>query len=100
MNVVDLEKMLLKAARLERPSDKVPYTFEKRVMALLQPLPTPDRLSLWAAALWRAAVPCLVLMLLLSVWSFVPRTNASPSTNLPQEMDNAVLAAIDQEQAV
>ena len=100
MNVVDLEKMLIKAARREQPSDKVPYTFEKRIMALLRPLPTPDHWALWAGALWRACVPCLVLMLLLTLWSIVPRTNASPSSNLSQEMDNAVLAAIDQEQAV
>jgi len=96
MNVVNLEKMLMRAARQEQPSDKVPYAFEKRIMALLRPLPTPDSWSLWAVALWRAAVPCLALMLLLTAWSFVPSTNPSNSGNLPQEMDNTVLAAIDQ----
>jgi|SRR4051812_18992457 len=100
MNVVDLEKMLIKAARQERPSDKVPFAFEKRIMELVRPLPAPDSWGLWASALWRAAVPCLALMVALSVWSFVPRTSAPASSNLPQDMDNTVLAAIDQEQAV
>ena len=95
MNVVDLEKKLIQAARQNKPGDKVPYAFEKRIMAFLEPLPTPDCWGLWAGALWRAAVPCLALMLLLTVWSFVPATNPS-SDNLSQEMDNTVLAAIDQ----
>jgi hypothetical protein len=34
-------------------------------------------------------------MLLLTAWSFVPATTPS-SDNLSQEMDNTVLAAIDQ----
>ena len=95
MNVVDLEKKLIRAARQDKPSDKVPYAFEKRIMAFLEPLPTPDCWGLWAGALWRAAVPCLALMLLLTAWSFVPATTPS-SDNLSQEMDNTVLAAIDQ----
>jgi hypothetical protein len=96
MNVVDLEKKLFQAARQDKPSDKVPYAFEKRMMAFLRPLPTPDCWGLWAGALWRAAVPCLALTVLLTVWSFVPATNPSPSDNLSQDMDNTVLAAIDQ----
>ena len=100
MNVVDLEKKLIQAAKQDRPSDKVPYAFEKRIMAVIRPLPTPDSWSLWAGALWRGAVPCLGLMLLLSVWSFVPGVNPTPSNNLSQEMDNTVLAAIDQEQPI
>ena len=95
MNVVDLEKKLIQAARQDKPSDKVPYAFEKRIMAFLEPLPTPDCWGMWAGALWRAAVPCLVLTLLLTAWSFVPATTPS-SDNLSQEMDNTVLAAIDQ----
>ena len=96
MNVVDLEKKLFQAARQDKPSDKVPYAFEKRVMTFLRPLPTPDCWGLWAGALWRAAVPCLALMILLAVWCFVPASNASSQDNLSQELDNTVLAALDQ----
>ena len=96
MNVVDLEKKLLSVARREKPSEKVPYAFEKRIMALLSPLPTPDCWGLWAGALWRAAVPCLALMVLLAVWSLAPRSPVATTENLSQDMDNTVLAAIDQ----
>jgi hypothetical protein len=96
MNVVDVEKKLIQAARQDKPSDKVPYAFEKRVMTFLRPLPTPDCWGLWAGALWRGAVPCLALMLLLTVWSFAPSSSQPSSSNLPQEMDNTVLAAVDQ----
>src|SRR2546421_13105335 len=99
MNVVDLEKKLIEAARQDPPSDKVPYAFEKRIMAFLGPLPTSDCWGLWAGALWRGAVPCLTLMVLLTVWSFVPGAMPLPASSLSQEMDNTVLAAIDQEQA-
>jgi len=96
MNVVDLEKKLIQVARQDKPSNNVPYAFEKRIMTFLRPLPTPDCWGLWAGALWRAAVPCLLLMMVLTVWSVVPSSNSSYSTNVPQEMDNTVLAAIDQ----
>jgi len=86
---------LIQAARQDKPSDKVPYAFEKRIMAFLRPLPTPDCWGLWAGALWRGAVPCLALMLILTVWSVYP-SNPSSNENLSQEIDNTVLAAIDQ----
>jgi len=99
MNVVDLEKKLIRVARQNRPSDNVPYAFEKRIIAFLRPLPTPDCWGLWAGALWRAAVPCLALMLILTAWSLAPGSKSSTSDSLSQDMDNTVLAAIDQEQA-
>jgi len=97
MNVVDLEKKLLRAARAHPPGDQVPYAFENRIMNLLRPL-SLDSWSAWAPALWRATVPCLALMILLGAWSYLSLT-PPPSSNLSQEMDNTVLAAVDQEQA-
>ena len=35
MNIAELQKKLLAAARANPPGDRVPYAFEKRVMALL-----------------------------------------------------------------
>lgn len=105
-DVTKLEKKLIEAGKRDKPSDKVPYAFEKRIMAVLQTLPTPDLWTVWAGPLWRATVPCLALMMILAVWSFAPGTSQAPqqpqpavassSINLPQEMDNTVLAAIDQ----
>ena len=35
MNLVELQKKLLAAARTDVPGDQVPYAFEKRIMALI-----------------------------------------------------------------
>ena len=97
MNLVELQRKLLAAARSSRPADRVPYAFEQRIMARVRSLPVPDHWGVWAGALWRAAVPCVAISLLLGVWTFLGPANSS-STDLSQEIDNTVLAALDQEQ--
>ena len=59
MNLADLERKLIAAARRLPPSEAVPYAFEKRIMAHLRARPALDEWSLWARALWRAAAPCV-----------------------------------------
>ena len=80
MNLDDLQKKLLAAARANPPSDRVPFAFEKRITALLKSRPAMDPLSLWARALWRAAAPCAAIMLVLGVWSFIGN-DASTAAN-------------------
>lgn len=96
-----LHQKLIAAARRHAPSDHVPYAFEKRIMARLAAAPLPDGLALWAQALWRAAVPCLAVVLLVGVGSFflspvAPPITASNSTELSQDFENTLLAAVDQ----
>jgi hypothetical protein len=96
MNVTELEKKLLAAARATTPSEEMPYAFEKRILAHLASPPRLDSWALWSQALWRAAAPCVVVMLLLCGWSlFAPGSNP-PTTGLSQELDNTVMAAVDQ----
>ena len=57
MNLAELERKLIAAARANPPSDRVPYAFEKRIMARLAARPVADGWALWARALWRAAAP-------------------------------------------
>lgn len=97
MNLEELQRKLIVAARTETPSDRVPYAFEKRVMARLTARQSPDELSLWAGALWRAAAPCVGIMLLLTAWSLFGRAGAGAPPDLSQELDNTVLAAVNQE---
>jgi hypothetical protein len=96
MNVELLEKKLIAAARSNVPGDDVPYTFEKRVMALLaSSRATGDNLVLWARGLWRAAIPCMAIAVLLGAWSVLyPASNGS--TDLSQNFENTLLAAVDQ----
>ena len=99
MNLAELERKLIAAAKANPPSDCVPYTFEKRIMArLLQARPLRDHWAQWAGALWRASVPCVAIMLLLSAWSFFAPLGA-PANDLSQEFENTVLAAVDQDPA-
>jgi hypothetical protein len=96
MNLTELQRKLLAGARSTAPSDSVPYAFHTRVMARLSDHAVPDGWALWASALWRASVPCLAIMLLLSAWSFF----ASPQPaagDLSQEFESTVLAAANQQ---
>lgn len=86
-------RRLLKAARGVPPDTRVPYAFEKRVMARLEGLKPLDEWALWGAALWRGAVFCLTLAVLLVVGSrFVPARSAD---TLPQAVESAMFAAVD-----
>ena len=98
MNVAELERKLIAAARANPPSDRVPYAFEKRIMARLAARPMSDGWELWGRALWRAAAPCVAIMLLLGAWSlFTPQASA-PATDLSQQLEQTLLAAVDQDQ--
>ena len=81
MNLDDLQKKLVAAARANPPSDRVPFAFEKRITALLKSQPKADPLSLWARALWRAAAPCAAIMLVLGAWSFMGSNATTTSTD-------------------
>ena len=96
MNVELLQKRLIAAARSNPPGDGVPYAFEKRVMALLAARAVTANPVLWARGLWRAAVPCMAIALLLGVLAFFyPATNGN-AVDLSQNFENTLLAAVDQ----
>ena len=98
MKLVNLHKQLIAVARANPPSDRVPPTFEKRIMALITARPVQDVWALWAKALWYAAAPCVAVMLLFSGWAFIEsdKNNQSPTVDLAQQLDNTLLAAVDQ----
>jgi hypothetical protein len=99
MNLSHLQTKLIAAARSRPASDAVPFAFEKRIMARLRAQQSLDVCSLWAKALLRASAPCVVLMLLLSAWSLLsPAGGSSSGTDLSQDFENTVLAAVDPEQ--
>jgi hypothetical protein len=86
-------RKLIKAARAVPQDPRVPYAFEKRVMARLEGLKPQDAWALWGHALWRGAVFCLTLVVLLAVGSmFLPARNAD---TLPQAVENAMFAAVN-----
>lgn len=95
MQMALLQQKLVKAARRHPPSDHVPYAFEKRIMARLAEVGVPDGWILWSRALWRAAIPCLLLVVFSGLWSS-NSMNAADSVEFSQQLENAVLAELNQ----
>ena len=96
MNLAELHKKLIAAARANAPGDRVPHAFERRVTALLASRVAPQNLDWWVRGLWRAAVSCVAVALLCGAWVvFTPKT-APGSTDLSQDFENTLLASVDQ----
>ena len=91
MNLVELQKELVAAARIHPPSDAVPDAFEKRAMARLSARPGQDNWSLWGVALWRSAAACVAISTLLTAWSFLPLHDNNPAT-----VESTVLEAVEE----
>ena len=96
MNLVELQRKLVAAARANRPSDHVPYAFEKRVTALLASRVPAHRLDAWVHGLWRAAVSCVVIAIVCGALAAYTASPAASSTDLSQDIDNVLLASVDQ----
>jgi hypothetical protein len=96
MNLIELQKKLIAAARANVPGDQVPYAFEKRVTALLAARVAAENMNLWVRGLWRAAVSCVAITLLLGVWaSFNPAVSPAASEDLAQNFETTLLASVD-----
>ncbi len=94
MNIAELQKKLLAAARANTPRETVPYAFEKRIMARLQSLPPVDVWAYWGASLWRAAAPCVAIMLLLGAWTFYSAGASGSMDNHSADLESTVLAPL------
>lgn len=95
MNLDNLQTKLIAAARAAQPSERVPYAFEKRVMARLTESVRVDLLGAWSAALWRAALGCVAVAALsgaLSLWN--SPHHGSAEGDLSQEFETAVFASV------
>lgn len=97
MNLDQLERKLIAAARAHPPNDRVPYAFEKRIMARLADRTVADGWELWARALWRAAALCVTVTVLLGAWSLIGTRGTTPANDLSQDLEKTLLAAVDQE---
>ena len=94
MNLSELQKKLIAAARLNPPSDQVPYAFEKRILALIAARATTDRWAFWTRGLWRAAVACVAVAVVSGAVSLLAPANNGD--DLSQDFENTLLASVDQ----
>jgi hypothetical protein len=95
MNMTELEKKLLAAARATPPSEAVPYAFEKSVMARLQAITPENDLLLWGRALWRGAIASLAIALACGAW--VSLNSGSNSFELSQDLEHTITASMDED---
>jgi hypothetical protein len=101
MNLVELHNKLIAAARSNVPGDQVPYAFEKRVTALLASRVAAEKMNLWVHGLWRAAVSCVAITVMLGAWAVLnPATTNTTSADLSQNFESTLLASVDQSDQV
>lgn len=95
MNVNELQKKLIAAARASTPDDRVPYAFEKRIMALIPAVAQTNAAALWVRGLWQAALSCAAIAVLCGAWSFF-NPAARSGDDLSQNLETTLLASVDQ----
>jgi hypothetical protein len=89
MNNDRLQNNFWSAVRALPPSDSVPYAFERRIMAALKGTEPLDLWAFWGRSLWRAAGPCIAIMLAVSLWTVVDGS-VNASSNLAADLDRTV----------
>lgn len=92
MKLDNLHRKIITAARAEQPSERVPYAFEKRVMAHLANNGAVDLLGAWSVALWRAAASCVVVSV--AACAFVLWFGGHQEPDFSREFDAAVFASV------
>ena len=99
MDIDRLQTELLRAARADRPSDRVPLAFERRVMARLADRIRRDPWSEWTAACWRAAMSGGAIALLAVAVNWATPGSVNDLTEDPELFavaDSAPAAAADE----
>ncbi|MEI7535078.1 MAG: hypothetical protein WCK57_11980 [Verrucomicrobiae bacterium] len=95
MNLTELHKTLIAAARQQAADERVPYAFEKRITALIAARAGADHWMFWARGLWRAAASCVVLVVIFGAVSLFQPVASDSSSDLSQDFENTLLASAD-----
>lgn len=88
METDQLYRKLIAAAKSKPEDDRVPYAFEKRIMANL-----PSRANSidWVRGMWRAAISCSVFASLLFVFvTIYPPLTSSDETLSSSQLEEAL----------
>ena len=109
--IEDTLERLLTQTREIPANDRVPYAFEKRIMAHIKEAPAAlaDVWSAWAQSLWKAVVPCLAVLVMVAVWmkaptdgtgAITPQGNVEPvvanfEAPTDEDLESIVMLAID-----
>lgn len=91
-----ITSQLLKFSSLARSlptDDRVPYAFEKRIMARLRNSKAADLWTAWSGTMWRAAFSCLLIFALTGV--AVTFSDTSHAELFASDLERTVLAPVD-----
>ncbi|MDW7979119.1 MAG: hypothetical protein RMH97_00930 [Verrucomicrobiales bacterium] len=97
MDLHELERKLIAAARAQVPSDAVPPAFEARVMARLRELHEPDFVTVWAQGLWRGALASLAATAVVGLALALVTQLATDGESVAERFETAMLAGIELE---
>lgn len=86
-----LKQKLIAAARLNEPSDRVPYAFERRILEAIRRGAVVDPWLAWSRVLSRAAVLCVAITMISGLWVYF----RSGSTLDTPDLEHTVFAALD-----
>ena len=86
-------KHIFRFARAIPADDRVPYAFEKRIMAQLRGGAVADLWTAWSGTMWRAAFSCLVVSAL--VGAAVTFSDPSRAELFASDLERTVLAPVD-----
>jgi hypothetical protein len=90
MKVPELQE-IARAARALPEDARVPYAFEKRVMAAIRGTRPVDVLAFWNQTLWRAALACVAISLLTGVLAQYSSEPGGSGELFAAELEQAVL---------
>ena len=95
MNLAKLQNKLIAAGRRQEPDLRVPYAFEKRIMARLAARERIDHWAFWVHGMWRAAASSVAVAgLFMIVCHFQPVVSES-GHDLTQDLENTLLASAE-----
>src|SRR5688572_9779169 len=84
---------LAKAARSLQSEDRVPFAFEKRIMAHLRDAKPADIWNAWAPMMWRAALSCLLITAITA--AVVEVADPSRADLFATDLERTVLAPVE-----
>jgi hypothetical protein len=84
-----------KAARALKSDERVPFAFEKRILARLNGRAAVDVSAMFARVMWKAALSCLAISLITG--AVVSFSGASSGELLATDLERTVLAPVDVE---
>jgi|SRR6185436_20651178 len=85
---------LKQLARSLPADERVPYAFEKRIMAQLRSGLQPDVWSVWSRLMWRAALTCVAISLCAGAWSRFETVEKTAGEFLAADLEEAVFAPV------